>query len=188
MARTKKNIELLKIMDEYNLFISSKKRTDMPMWVNKEKANHKSSLYLEQNLWSDSEFGKTSIDCEVRNKNSFNYSFQIISNKIKDRVLVRFDECNGVHRNNNPSIPLQEQEITTPHFHKYDNGGYFIAYKTNELTPYNNKPLNIETGLSIFCNEENIISSDGALINIQVSEEGMLPFKCDEDPLNEIMF
>ena len=56
---------------------------------------------------------------------------------------MRFDEGNGVHRNNNPSIPLHEQEITTPHFHKYDNRGYFIAYKTNELTPYNNKPLNI---------------------------------------------
>lgn len=188
MAKLKQNDELLKIMEEHDLFMRNKKHTSMPMLVSKEKPNHKTSLYVEQDLLADSSFGDTIVDCEIRDKNPLNYSFQILSNRIKKRVLARLDEGNGVHRNNLPNIPLAEQEVTTPHFHKYNKSGYFIAYKSVALTAYDEKPLDIKEGLRLFCEEENIESSDTSLIEIEIKEEGALPLPYDNDPLNGIMF
>lgn len=56
------------------------------------------------------------IDCEVRYKNPNNYSFQILSNILSNKVLARLDEGNGTHRNNCKDIPLDQQMVTTPHF------------------------------------------------------------------------
>ena len=188
MAKPKQNYELLKIMEEHDLFMRNKKHTMMPILVSKEKPNHKTSLYFEQELTADSSFGETKVDCEIREKDRLNYSFQIISDKIKNRVLARLDEGNGVHRNNLPHIPLAEQEVTTPHFHKYDKSGYFLAYKSDSLYAYENTPLDIKEGLRLFCEEEKIESSNSALIEIQIKEDGALPFEHDIDPLNGIMF
>ena len=188
MSRIKKNTELLKLMNDYNLFMSSKKQTMMPLVVNKEKPNHKSSLYAEQTLLSDSAFGDTIFDCEIRSMAPLNYSFQIISDKINSRVLARLDEGNGVHRNNLPHIPLAQQQVTTPHIHKYDASGFFIAYKSDALNAYNGKTLDIKEGLRLFCDEEKIESLNGDTIAIQVHEDGKLPLEHDKDPLNGIMF
>ncbi len=188
MGRIKINNELLRIMDDYNLFMSSCKNTVMPIFVTKEKPNHKTSLYKEQMLVSDKPFGYTSIDCEIRDKNLLNYSFQILSNRLNNRVLSRLDEGNGVHRNNIPDIPLAEQVVSTPHFHKYDSYGRFLAYKTDSLNSYNEKPLEIEEGFRIFCEEEMISSIDGSPSRIEIKEDGVLPFDYDNDPLAGISF
>ena len=111
------NSELLKLMDDYNLFMISTKSIDMPLRVTKEKSNHSSSLYEEKDLYSENDFGRTTVDCEVRDKNPNNYSFQILTDCITNRVLVRFDEGNGTHRNNRKDVPIDQQMITTPHFH-----------------------------------------------------------------------
>ena len=175
-------------MDDYKLFMSSTKNTEMPIVVSKEKPNHKTSLYKEQILLSDMPFGQTLIDCEIRDKNLLNYSFQILSNKLNNRVLARLDEGNGVHRNNIPNIPIAEQMISTPHFHKYDSKGRFLAYKTDWLNSYNEKPLEIGEGFRIFCEEEMISSTDGSPIIIEIKEDGVLPFDYDKDPLSGINF
>ena len=92
MGRIKINNELLRIMDDYNLFMSSCKNTVMPIFVTKEKPNHKTSLYKEQMLVSDKPFGDTLINCEIRDKNLLNYSFQILSDRLNNRVLARLDK------------------------------------------------------------------------------------------------
>lgn len=188
MGKIKRNTELLKIMEDYNLFMSANKQTQMPIIVRKEKPNHKSSLYIEQELTSDIDFGKTLFDCEIRDKNPQNYSFQISTDKIEKKSLARLDEGNGVHRNNIPYIPLAEQEITTPHFHRYDSEGRFVAYKTDSLKSYKEKPLEIEEGFRIFCDEEKITSIDGSLTRIEIKEDGALPLDYDDDPLAGIKF
>ena len=188
MAKLKINKELLRIMDDYDLFMYSEKKTEMPIVVNNEKPNHKTSFHKEQPIECDISFGETKMDCEVRNKNPFNYSFQLVSNKLSNRVLARLDEGNGVHRNNLPHIPLAEQQVTTPHFHKYNNSGFFIAYKPASLNALGGNTLNIKDGLRFFCDEEKIGSFDERLIEILIKEDGELPLEHDKDPLNGIMF
>ena len=187
MAKLKVNSELLRIMDDYNLFMSSEKKTEMPIIVSKEKPNHKTSLYKEQLIECDISFGETKMDCEIREKNPSNFSFQLVSNKLSNRVIARLDEGNGVHRNNLPHIPLAEQQVTTPHFHKYDDSGFFIAYKPASLDAYENR-LNIKEGLHVFCEEEKIESLNDNTVEILIKEDGVFPFEHDKDPLNGIMF
>ncbi len=187
MGHIKINKELLEILDDYNLFMESPKSTSMPLRVSKNKSNHPSSLYEEQALDSVKDFGETMIDCEVRYKNPNNYSFQILSNILSNKVLARLDEGNGTHRNNCKDIPLDQQMVTTPHFHKYDTNGRFIAYKTKELE-IKSSPLPIQEGFQMFCQEEKITSNNDLAVSIEVQENGVLPFEPDNDPLNGIAF
>ncbi len=187
MGSIKINKELLEILDDYNIFMESHKSTSMPLRVTKNKSNHPSSLYEEQNLDSVKDFGETKINCEVRYKNPNNYSFQILTSNLTSKVLARLDEGNGTHRNNCKEIPLDQQMITTPHFHKYGTTGRFIAYKTKELEN-RSLPLPIQEGVLLFCQEEKISSNNGFAISIEIQEDGALPFEPDNDPLNGIIF
>jgi hypothetical protein len=188
MKKIKINTELLRLMDDYNLFMTSAKSIQVPFRITKEKSNHPSSLYEETDLDSDFDFGKITLDCEIRDRNQNNYSFQILTDRFANRVLARLDEGNGTHRNNCDEIPLDQQMVTTPHFHKYDVLGRFIAYKTEVLNKVDITSLSIQEGFKIFCDEENISSSNDAIISIEIQEAGVLPFEHDNDPLNGITF
>ncbi len=188
MGHIKINKELLEILGDYNLFMDSPKSTSMPLRVTKNKNNHPSSLYEEQTLYSVKDLGETMIDCEVRYKNPNNYSFQILIDHLTNKVLARLDEGNGTHRNNCKDIPLDQQMITTPHFHKYDTKGRFIAYKTQALEETKSSPLPIQEGFQLFCQEEKISSNNDFAISIEIQENGVLPLEHDNDPLNGIVF
>ena len=188
MSKIKVNSELLQLMDDYNLFMDSAKKIDTPLNVSKVKGNHRSSLYEEVDLISEENFGETSLVCEVRDKNKYNYSFQILTDSIKNRVISRFDEGNGTHKNNCDDIPLAEQMVTTPHFHRYDENGRFIAYKTYELKQLGTTPIKIADGFKSFCSHLNISCNNNIEPTIEVVEAGALPLEFDNDPLNGINF
>lgn len=178
-------------MNNYDLFMDSDKQMGMPITVTQEKPNHVSSLYLEKNIHTNQPLGSNSFDCEVRNKDIKNYSFQLLTDALSNRVLFRLDEGNGTHRNNFPDIPLQEQSVPTPHFHRYDSEGHFYAYKSTELKEVGDKPLNIQDGFSLFCKEGNISpENNNQTINIFVQQNGNMSSTIlnDTDPLNGINF
>ena len=183
------NKELLSIMENYNLFLCSEKQIEMPIEVTKEKVNHPTSLYIEKEVKSSQQLGEDKFDCEIRNKDIKNYSYQLLTNAISKRVLFRLDEGNGTHRNNIPTIPLRNQQVPTPHFHKYDASGRFHAYRTKELEAVSF--LDIKQGLTIFCKEANIVSTEeDSNIEISIQEEGTISSELlnDLDPLNGVDF
>ena len=186
------NKEILAMIDDYNHFMNSSKKVETPIVVSKPKINHKTSLYSESMLIADYPLGNSYFTCEVRNGNKKDCSLQIISNAIKKVVLFRYDSNGPTHKNSLPHIPLSEQIVTTPHFHKYDNNGFFIAYKTDLLKDSKHSiPLrDIEFGFPYFCQEGNITSvSSEELPTLQVIKEGELPFDYDDiDPLDGIIF
>lgn len=188
MAKLKKNKQLLQLMDEYVTFINSEKTCSMPIVVSKPKQNHPTSLYKEVPIDSNNSFGCTILDCEIRDKNVTNYSFQLLSDRVDSKVLARIDHGNGTHRNCLPSIPLAEQQVTSPHFHKYNGNGYFYAYKTPELDRFETSSMPIGVGISAFCKEMKIGSSSPSPICIEVREEATLPLDFDNDPLDGILF
>lgn len=181
--------ELLSIMEDYNLFLCSEKRIEMPIEVSKRKENHPTSLYVEMEVKSSQPLGEDKFDCEIRNKDIKNYSYQLLTDAISKRVLFRLDEGNGTHRNNIPTIPLKEQQIPTPHFHRYDASGRFLAYRTEELNSISY--LDIKQGLTIFCKEANITpTTKNSNIEISIQEEGSISSDLlnDLDPLNGVDF
>lgn len=188
MGKIKVNNELLRIMDEYVSFVDSDKHVSMPMAITKEKPNHHSSLYAELPVSSDVLFGDVRMDCEIRNKDPHNYTFQLITDRFSQRVIVRLDEGNGTHRNNLPSIPLEQQEVTTPHFHRYDATGRFLAYHNEELKEHVGSILPIELGIELFCRETKIKPLEHQDISILINEDGVLPLEVDKDPLNGVVF
>lgn len=185
------NKELLAIMDDYNLFMKNDKQIHMPINITEEKPNHSSSLYIERPIKPKNPIGTNSFDCEIRNKDIKNYSFQLLTDQISDRVLFRLDEGNGTHRNNNPNIPLKDQSITTPHFHKYNKDGCFLAYKSTNLVHLQDKPLDIKEGFNLFCEEAKIYSENAIQqSDIHVQQNGIMPSSVldDKDPLNGVNF
>lgn len=192
MGQIKQDTELLGMIDEYRAFMSAEKRVDSPVRVCTPKKNHSSSLYTTKELYSETPFGNTTLNCEVRNGDNSDFSTQILSDKIKRRVVFRYDTGGGTHKNSVPFIPLAEQSITTPHFHKYDDNGYFLAYKTDILndTKQSSHLFDIELGFPYFCQEIMIYANDKHdLPEIQVFREGYFSFKDDnKDPLEGINF
>ena len=192
MAKIRPDRELLTKLEQYNRFLDSDKRVCALVRVSKPKANHRTSLYSCEPLSSDVPFGNTSMTCEVRNKDNRDCSFQILSDELKKNVVFRYDTGGGTHRNNVPYIPLEEQSITTPHFHKYDTNGCFLAYKTNLLKdPKQAEHLfDIEFAFPYFCQEGKVYANDKHdTPDIQVVEDGRLPFdEVEIDPLDGINF
>ena len=193
MAKIKPNQELLTMFDEYSNFMNADKRVCSPVRVSEPKGNHGTSLYSSHPLYSSEVFGNATMTCEVRNGDHRDCSFQILTDVFKERVAFRYDTGGGTHRNDVPYIPLEEQSITTPHFHRYDSNGYFLAYKTDLL---NNEEqakhlFDLEFGFPYFCQEGKICAdTNHDLPEIQVIKEGFLPFKEEDetDPLEGIKF
>lgn len=151
MAKTTLNNELLQLMDDYKLFMQSPKSVALPIVVSEPKKNHPRSKYYEAELTASHPFGAMVFDCEIRDRVFNSYSFQIRSDKLKKSVVLRFDEGDATHRNNVPGIPLDQQSISTPHFHKYNDAGYFIAYKNEELLNLAQGSLPLADGFDVFC-------------------------------------
>jgi hypothetical protein len=174
------------ILEDYHLFLDCNKSAPMPFMVDKIDVNHVTSLKGECPLSSDVPLGNTVLECEVREKNEYNYSFKVLTDSVKSRMLIRFDEGNGVHRNSHLSIPVDQQQVPTPHFHQYGDDGILYAFKTEELNEITS-PINIHEGFSIFCNHIHIMDDS---IEVQVHEEGTLPLvhEPDSDPLDGIVF
>ena len=106
MAKIKQDRELLKIIDDYKTFINAEKRINAPIIVSEPKGNHGTSLYTKKHLHSEFHFGNTFMTCEVRNGDKTDCSFQIVSDKFKKGVVIRYDSGGGTHKNEVPFIPL----------------------------------------------------------------------------------
>lgn len=184
--KPKIDTELLSILDDYHLFLDGEKYMEMPFCVNKPDMNHITSLKGEADLFADDPFGNTVLECEVREHNEFNYSFKILSDRIKSRMLFRMDEGDGTHWNRHLPVPVDQQQVPTPHFHKKGDDGIEYAYQSEALKSMSS-PLNIHDGFSILCDECHI---NNEAIEITIQEEGKLPFvfEPESDPLKGIKF
>ena len=178
--------EILSILDDYHLFLDCEKYMEMPFSVDKLDRNHVTALKGESELHAVNPFGNTVLECEVREHNEYNYSFKILTDRIKSRMLFRMDEGNGTHWNRHLPIPVDQQQVPTPHFHKKGDDGIEYAYRNDSLD-VKPSPLNIHDGFSVLCDECHINKEN---IDIRIQEEGKLPFvfEQEQDPLKGVRF
>ena len=184
--RTKPDTDILAILDDYHLFIDSDKQVDMPFYVNEFDKNHVTSLKGEADLNSTVPLGNTVLECVMKEKNEFKYSFNVLTDAVKTRMLFRMDEGDGAHWNRHLQVPVDQQQVPTPHFHKVGDDGIMFAYSTDDLKTYPT-PLNIHDGFEAFCKECHINQDD---IQLTIYEEGTLPLEYapEPDPLIGIQF
>lgn len=178
--------QILSILNDYHLFIDSDKQVDMPFCVSKPDKNHITALKGEKELTSNAPLGGTVLECEMREHSEYNYSFKILSDAVTSRMLFRMDEGDGTHWNRHFLVPVDQQQVPTPHFHKVGDDGIMYAYSTDDLRQLPT-PLNIHDGFTAFCKESHINQDD---IKITIHEEGTLPleFVPEADPLLDIQF
>lgn len=178
--------QILSILNDYNLFIDSNKQVDMPFCVNKLDRNHVTALKGVALLNASKPLGNTVLECEMRERSEYNYSFKILSDAINTRLLFRMDEGDGSHWNRHLLVPVDQQQVPTPHFHKVGDDGIMYAYSTETLKQQP-APLNIYDGFTAFCKESHINQDNIQLI---IHEEGTLPleFASEADPLIGIQF
>lgn len=123
------------------------------------------------------------------NNNSF-FQFKLRYKEFTNSPLFRFDSDGDTHWNKIDGIPLTEQQIPTPHFHKYNENGVEIAYKTDELKdPNQNKALkDIELCIAHFFHECNIRVSPDSFPSIIIKANPMGLSFVKEDPNQNITF
>ena len=96
--------------------------------------------------------------------------------------FFRFDSDGPAHRNNDETIPLEKQRVTTPHFNSFNKDGYSVAYKNEILNDQEKSEIisnDINFGISLFCQESNsqLIDSNFPII---FENEQTLDFNYEE--------
>lgn len=172
--------------------LRTKKKTVLssPISVTKVKDRHPSlivgySSVRHQKIQKDLNF-----EVEVKTNNSKDFKFKLFCSDIFEAPFFRFDSAGASHRNNDPEIPLKEQQVTTPHFHEYNAKGIEIAYKTKALKTSSQLPKleDINVCIMHFCEEGNMRYKETEFpkVNLHNGELG-LNFT-NEDPLKNVGF
>lgn len=157
--------------------------------VKDDKPNNAKEYLYESQLYSKYPYGNTIISIEANKCLSGKFSAKILSDAIEERMLLRYDSEGKAHRNNYDDIPLHEQCITTPHLHRYDERGRFLAQKTESILQDENKAKGIEKGFQIFCEEGRILSAtNGNSPKAFIGEMSRNLFEDDLDPCEGINF
>lgn len=115
------------------------------------------------------------------------FKFRLFCDDFMPEPCYRFDSDGPVHRNpEQPGVTLVNRQIPTPHFHKFDEKGHEIAYKTERLISDEKKLLsNYESAMKHFCEEENVALSPGTAV---LTDEFLFGTKEFADPLEGVEF
>jgi hypothetical protein len=182
------NKGIIENYERYELAVVGLKEVPVsPVIVKERKQNHPSSLYKNQPVIHKSLPDNMNVTIEIK---EFGNKFSIILNSDAFPAcnLFRYDSGGVTHRNNFPDIPLSEQRVAPPHFHKYNEKGYSLAYKTEKLKSEAESMAlcDIQFGFPYFCQESNI-QYKGGIPELKIADGNLFPAG-DEDPLESITF
>ena len=183
-----------KIKDDFKTYteLKVKRKTVLlsPIDVEKVKERHKSFVVGNSNVSHQTIQKNLNFEVEVKIDNSKDFKFKLFCSDIFERPFFRFDSAGATHKNNDPEIPLREQQVETPHFHEFNNKGIEIAYKTAALKSAIQLPLLEDINICIqhFCEEANMRHNkyDFPVVNLLKGELG-LKFT-NNDPLQNVAF
>ena len=102
--------------------------------------------------------------------------------------ILRFDADGPAHRNAFEGVPLTEQKISTPHFHRILADGRTVAYR-GEVDNIEQQLVlqDVQSGFNFFCKEANIYDDDGSFPRVG-RDSKTLNLEVPLDPLAEVRF
>jgi hypothetical protein len=126
------------VVDDYskyeNLLLGDKLTTGGPIYVSvlkpsspRWKVNRLSIEHVDAP--NDDIELYTEVSCHEEGK----FKFLLFAKDFMGTPLVNFDSQGGAHRNNFDDVPFPHQQITTPHFNRYNERGHRYAYKNDAL-------------------------------------------------------
>ncbi len=130
------------------------------------------------------------LTVEVNKKNQGNFKFKLKYNKFIPAPFFRFDSVGKTHRNKIDGVKMNDQQITPPHFHRFNKEGFEIAYKTEELKNEETaKALrDINFCLAHFCHESNTRVNEDEFPNIEVMPDTLGLQIFEDDPNQNVDF
>jgi len=125
----------------------------------------------------------------VKRHNHKFFQFKLRCTDLCQMPFFRYDSDGEAHRNYDSNIRLENQQVTTPHFHYYNEQGINIAYKTPQLKKEETRKAleDIDICVNHFYDEAKLISTSGD-VNIEI-EPNLLNFPAfQEDPNHNVTF
>lgn len=104
--------------------------------------------------------------------NSDKFKFKLKCYELFDKHYFRFDSFGPAHKNRNPKRPYES--VKTPHFNKFDEDGYNIAYRTEESIK--SVSFGIQKAFESFCREANVSYSGETAPEIKVGDHTEINF------------
>jgi len=128
------------------------------------------------------------VDVKINNHNFFQFKLRYKS--FFPKPFFRFDSDGDTHWNRIDGIPLELQGITTPHFHKYNENGLEIAYKTDKLIDEKEKKALEDINLCVihFFHEANIRLHEDEFPEIKIMSNTLGFTFTKQDPNKNINF
>jgi hypothetical protein len=128
------------------------------------------------------------IDVKTNNHNFF--QFKLRCTDLSQIPFFRYDSDGDTHRNYDDDIPLSQQQITTPHFHYFNDKGINIAYKTPQLL--NEVEMNALQDINLcikhFCHESNLRFNEEDFPDIQILPDALNLKTTKDDPSSTVNF
>ncbi len=109
---------------------------------------------------------------KVRADNHKRFEFKLMCKDLYKEPYFRFESHGATHRNHVDSLHLPDQQIIPPHFHRFDEKGYNVAYKTPELLDEKKAAALEDIALCIvhYCFEGNIRIDEDDFPNITIGK------------------
>ena len=127
-----------KVLESYvryeNLLFGDKLTKGGPIYVSALKQSSsrwKVNRLVVEHINAPSEASE--LHTEVSCHEDGNFKFLLFASKFMETPLVNFDSQGSAHRNNFDDVPFPHQQVTTPHFNRYNDRGHRYAYKNAAL-------------------------------------------------------
>lgn len=133
----------------------------------------------------DAEDARLNISLNAEKLKSF--KFRLFCDQFMQEPCYRFDSDGPFHRNpDQPGVILVQRQVAPPHFHKFDEKGRVVAYKTDRLVA---EELNLlsdyQAAMRHFCDEEHVEVSPATTVHMDHLPLGVKEFT---DPLEGVEF
>ena len=193
MAKKKINNNIKSHYDTYKKLIEGDKNILIsPIIVDQIRSNHKT--IKEKTVPAKHEALKEELEfmVQIKEYDPTDFKFKLKCPSFDNCYFFRYDSAGTWHRNSNLDIPIDQQQVSTPHFHKFTQTGEEIAYKTEILNdPRQVKALeDVSLCIAHFCMESNTMYNNTDIPQIVSLSPGTLPlvYESENDPLSGINF
>jgi hypothetical protein len=190
MAKAGMNLKIRNGYSQYLEVVNGQKIATSPITLEKGVVNNSNWLGAEVEVQHSSVSHEIYFIAEKSIKCPTNFKFKLRAQHFAQEPIFRFDSDGATHRNDLESIPLSERQVTTPHFHKFNENGINFANKTDVLKTTADAQaivMDINFGLAHFSTEANLQDSQGKRPIVQETQTD-LPIPPNQDPVAGIKF
>lgn len=183
----------LKVKEDYSYYkrlLSERKSIFSEVIEINEVGNNANTLEFQEVVEQELLASKMLFIVNVKLDNYKFFQFKIRSKEYIPYPFFRFDSDGDTHRNRVDGVTLVENVVTTPHFHKFNEVGTEIAYKTDKLLNEKEAKALEDINLCIahFFHEANLRVKENSFPQVKISSNSLGIDFSKPDPNENIAF